>query len=351
MNYKETGFRGLYDQFSVYSLNENIKALINGLEGFDDANGVLTYGYYDDNEGLLLEVLAPAKINDGKVTFEVASTDERRTIKLEDVLAENFDHVDDKDGFLKKRYADKFSVLKAFAPSAKHEATRRLAFLDECRDEIFFDEIRVIFNREGKQPEECSVRIEEQVEGHFVGSLVSDPVQDFGFVAGDRIIFYVAKDEDGALVCAADLTPSIFLTEDDLEDGSMLENAVHTFITGKKEADLVELLQILRDSYVWMPCRMLSELNVETDLEEGMSPDLFQKGADYFLPIFSSEKEMKEFADGRSKYPVRVTKAISMAKESSKPITAIVLNAFTEPFVIDMKLCDVIEKLKSRVEE
>lgn len=351
MYFKETGFRGLFEQFSVFPLNDNIKGLLDGLEGFDDVNGVLTYGYYDREEGLKLEVLGGARINEGKVTFEVASSDERRSFNLEDVIGENFSHIDDKDNFLTKKYADKFSVLKAYEAGANLAATRKLAFLDECRDEVMFDDIRVIFGKEGLQPEECYVRIDEQVEGYFVGSLVDDPVQDFGYMAGDKISFYIAKDQDGAISCLANLSPTLYISEDDLEDGSMLEAAVVKFLSDRKQESLVELLEILRDSYVWMPCRKLSELDVVTDFEDGFAPDIMLNGAEYFFPIFSSDKEMKELAQERSRQPLHVLKAIKMAKESTKPITGLVLNPFTNPFVIDMKLCEVIEKMKTRVVE
>lgn len=346
MNFKETGFRGLYHQYSVYAMDETVKSLLKDCKGMDDVNGVLVYGFYDREEGLKLEVLAGANIKEGNVTFEVAESDERTTWNLEDVISLDFNHVDDKDNFLAKKYADKLSLLKAYNVPAKLEACRSLAFLDECRDEVSFDDIKVIFNKEGLMPEECLVRIDEQVEGHFVGSLVGDPVQDFGFKSGDKVAFYVAKDQDGAMGCFANFSESAFITEDDLEDGSMLEEAVSRFNKEKGESNLVALLEILRSSYVWMPCRMLSELNVQTDFEDGFSPDLFQKGADYFMPIFSSEEQMKEFATARSKQAVSVMKAVKMASESTTPLVGLVLNPFTEPFVIDMKLCSVIEKMK-----
>lgn len=348
MNYKETGFRGLYKQFSVYPMNKNIKKLVGKYEGVTDGGGILTYGYYDREKGLMLEVLAAATIKEEKVTFEEPVYG-RVTISISDVCDEQFSHIDDKDDFLSKKYSEKLSVLKVYAASAKLEATRNVAILDPLRDQVCFDEIKVVFNKNGLEAEECQVRIEEQVEGHFVGSLVSNPKQDFGFYEGDRIVFFVAKEKEGQIFCLADFGPSAFLTEDDLEDGSLLEAAVKKFREQKGEENLMEVLQLIRDSYVWVPCRMLSELNVETDLEQGISPDIFQKGADFFIPMFSSEEQMKEYATARSKYPMHALKVIKMAKESTKPLTGIVLNPFTNPFVLDMKLCEVVEKMKSRV--
>ncbi len=43
--------------------------------------------------------------------------------------------------------------------------------------------------------------------------------------------------------------------------------------------------------------------------------------------------------------------AITLAKNNEKKLAGIVLNAFTEPFVLDEQIWDIVEKMKSRIEE
>ena len=40
-----------------------------------------------------------------------------------------------------------------------------------------------------------------------------------------------------------------------------------------------------------------------------------------------------------------------MARNNEKNVSGIVLNAFTEPFVIDAEIYDVIENMKTRLEK
>lgn len=348
MNFKETGFRGLYKQFSVYELNDNVKQAIGNLSGLEEANAVLVYGFYNREEGLMLEVLAAANIKKENVTFEMPLSDERISLKAKLLEKEDFSHIDDKDNFLAKRYADKLSVIKAFDADEKLEATRQLGFLDECRDPFSFDDIKVTLRLDGKKPEECYVRIDEQVEGHFVGTLITEPLQSFGLKEGDKVEFFAGKDAKGKIICLADIDPDGVITADDLEDGSMLEAAVTKFHESKSEADLISLLEIIRDSYVWVPGRMS---NQNSERVEKLTADVFKNGDEFFLPIFSSEAAMKKYAGKCTKIPMYAVKAIELAKKSDKTMAGIVLNPFTEPFVIDMKLCDVIEKMKARVEE
>ena len=42
---------------------------------------------------------------------------------------------------------------------------------------------------------------------------------------------------------------------------------------------------------------------------------------------------------------------ISLARNNEKKPVGIVLNAFTEPFVLDAEVWDIVEKMKSRIEE
>ena len=82
-----------------------------------------------------------------------------------------------------------------------------------------------------------------------------------------------------------------------------------------------------------------------------MIPDILQNGEDYFFPVFSTIEAMGEYGENFSKVQRHILEAIALAKNNEKELAGIVLNAFTEPFVLDAKIWDIVENMKSRIEE
>lgn len=174
------------------------------------------------------------------------------------------------------------------------------------------------------------------------------------------------------------MNPSQKITAANLEDGSLLEAAVTTFNNERTEPHLINILEILRDSYVWIPCNaVLSEEDqkywddiaqklsddpeadpteligkeFKTEGTTRMIPDILQNGEAYFFPVFSTVETMGEYGENFSKVQRHMLEAITLAKNNEKELAGIVLNAFTEPFVLDAKIWDIVENMKSRIEE
>ena len=82
-----------------------------------------------------------------------------------------------------------------------------------------------------------------------------------------------------------------------------------------------------------------------------MIPDILQNGDEFFFPVFSSDEEMGEYGDGFSKIETEFLHAINLARNNEKELKGIVINAFTEPFVLDKELFDIVEKMKTRLTE
>lgn len=78
-----------------------------------------------------------------------------------------------------------------------------------------------------------------------------------------------------------------------------------------------------------------------------MIPDILQNGEQFFFPIFSSVEEMGEYGEHFSKVQKHI---LEMARNSEKNVAGIVLNAFSESFILDAELFDMIENMKSRLE-
>lgn len=189
MNYKESGIRAVYHNFCVVKANENVEKIIGDLPGAKEANAVLTYGYYDREAGITLEILATAIVDDDG--FKYAKGDDTVTLKLGIGAVEEADLkiCSDKDGTLSKTFANKLEMLKGYDASEEIEKTREMRFLDPCRHEYFIDDIMVRLMKDGLQPEGCWVRITGLAEHYFVGKLLNEPDQNFGWHEGETVAF------------------------------------------------------------------------------------------------------------------------------------------------------------------
>ena len=80
-------------------------------------------------------------------------------------------------------------------------------------------------------------------------------------------------------------------------------------------------------------------------------PDILQNGDNYFFPVFSTEEAMGEYGDHFSKIPKHMLEVILIDRNNEKRLAGIVINAFTEPFVLNVQIWDIVEKRKSRIEK
>lgn len=170
--------------------------------------------------------------------------------------------------------------------------------------------------------------------------------------------------------------PDDQITADLLEDGSFLKKATEICNRNRTQLNLIKLARILRDSWVWIPCNaILSNADYEAMTkavmeaqEKGgldslvgmeltnqdnirMVPDILQNGDDFFFPVFTSAEEMGEYGERFSKIQKHFLEAVNLARNNEKNVKGIVLNAFSEPFVIPRELFDVIAGMKSSLEE
>ena len=83
--------------------------------------------------------------------------------------------------------------------------------------------------------------------------------------------------------------------------------------------------------------------------ETRLIPDILEKSGNYFFPIFSTEEAMGEYGDNFSKIPQNILDIIPLARNNDKKPVGIVLNAFSEPFILDKEVWDIVENMKSRL--
>ncbi len=375
MKYKETGFRAIYHNFCLVELNDNIKKIMTDLPGAEDANGVLTYGYYDREAGLTLELLAAAKINEKDFQYAAGNPEVTLKLRIEALGDTEFYVVSDEDGKMSEKFADKMEMLKGYDPENPDiEKTREMQFLDPFRNDVYIDDILVRLIKDGLKAEECWTRIIGLGEHWFMGTLLNEPYQNFGWHEGEKIAFFVQKDDNDNLICFTDMNPSQKITAEDLEGGTMLKEAVARFNAERNEPNFLDVLEILRDSFVWIPCtaimsdadnemikKMVEEAEANLQSLKGteftandqvrLVPDILQNGDNFYFPIFSSAEEMGDYGKDFSKIEKHILEAIPLARNNDKHVAGIVLNAFSDPFILDAKLFDLVEGMKSRIQE
>ena len=374
MKYKDTGFRAIYHHFCVVEMNGQLKELAKELPEAGEANGVMTYGYYDREAGLTLEILAAAKIDNKGFMSGPCNPSVSLKLRVEALGDTEFFVADDSDGTFAKKYADKLEMLEGYSASEEVEMTRGWVFLDNSRDPFFIDDVSVNLVKIGLDIEKCWVRITHLEERNIIGTLLNEPYQDFGWQKGDEIAFFVHKTEEGNIVCISDMIPSKMIRREDLEDGSMLKDSIVRFNEDRSEKNFIDVLEILRDSYVWVPCNaILSDADngkledmikeCEGDLDKMLDqtfivndcirfiPDILQNGDDFFFPVFSSDDEMGDYGNGFSKVARHILDVIPLARNNEKNVKGIVINAFSGPFILDAELFHIIEEMESRLLE
>lgn len=379
MKYSGKNFRDFYKQIVAIEMSEDIRKVIADFPGAKSANCVYAYGYIDHDAGFMFEVLASGKQSEKSGLYNPREGNNDISVKLKADMVEGLEVVFfSKRTSYRKKFAEKIEMIEGFNVSDEINETRRFSFLDDLRDEYLIDDVMVYLVKEGRQPEKCWVRIEglDAVNHVIIGRLMNEPVQNFGYHAGEIIAFFMQETKDKQIICVSNMNNTAKISREDLEDGKMLEEAVHIFNSERNEQNLFDVLEILRDSYVWVPCNaimseadqarlmdMIGDIEDE-DLRERLVgkqfvsegetrfvPDILISGDDFYFPIFSTMEAMGEYGKGFSKVQRHILDVIPLARNNEHKPVAIVLNAFSEAFELSSELWDILENMKSRIEE
>ncbi len=371
MNFKETGFRPFYHHVCALELNDTLRQKIRNCPEADKSSHAVVYGYIDPEKGLMLEVLGAGTAEPESESFYFKAPYEGRriTISIADAADVPFLWFEKPEH---DRFAPRLERLKQYDASEDVEKSRGFEFLDGCREPDFPDDIRVLFLRKGLDPEECRIRMTGLGEHVLVGRLLNQPRQDFGVNAGDTVEFFVHKESEDKIICIAEFEERK-LSKADLTDGTVLKQAVADFFKDKNDDTFHAALTVLRSSNVLVPCEVKiseeSRIILEQLDKKGKKPDSltgevrerFEAGLSFtptmlvnngrsFFPVFSGEKEMEGHFKNSSTMDVPFLHAVEMAANGGE-IEGIVLNAFTQAFVVGKDQFDAVAKLKPLVDE
>lgn len=128
MNFKETGFRAFYHNFCILPITENTKSAIADFPDADEANGLLTYGYYDREAGLTLEVIAAVKVSNEGVNLGEPSDEIRSFIRIATVENEDFLYYADENNMLANKCSEIINMFHQYNVNKEIKMTREMTF-------------------------------------------------------------------------------------------------------------------------------------------------------------------------------------------------------------------------------
>lgn len=165
--------------------------------------------------------------------------------------------------------------------------------------------------------------------------------------------------------------PDDKITPELLSGGMFLKKATEICNRNRTQLNLIKLARILHDSWVWIPCNfVMSDADYEaienmvkaandgegpdsligqtftTHDATRLVPDILQNGDDFYFPVFTSVEEMGEYGEHFSKVEKHFLEAASLARNNEKNVKGIVINAFSEPFVVPREMFDVIADME-----
>lgn len=112
-----------------------------------------------------------------------------------------------------------------------------------------------------------------------------------------------------------------FVSADSLKS---LEETLNIYKKEKSWSAENDMIETLKNSKVWVP--YISEKN---------QLDILKNGERYYLPVFTSRAEMKEYGKKFSQRELRFSDVMDMAKRSQYTLTGLVINAFTDSVILD----------------
>ena len=367
---KEVGFRPVYHYVCAFELNDELRELIRECPDAEKASHAVFYGYIDPKDGLMLEVLCAGKQAPKYFYFKDIYQGGRLTIPASKLETVEFIFFPDLEPRFYKKLLPRIETLKEYDGQEKLEETRKMDFLDSLRSLQYPDDVKVVLQKDGFKPEEVWVSLTEPGDHELLGTLLNQPVQDYGIKKGEVIAFNVKETDDKKMLCFKNFNKPTEITKENLADGSILKQCIQDFLKDTTNKDLFGvLLAILRNSEVIVPCfvevsdnaaPIMDKINNGADydslsekekviLRDGAKffPDVLTSDGKAFLPAYTSESEIGDHhKESKARLHMPIFGAIDMAVDMIKDVAGIVINPYTENFIVNKELFDVIRKMK-----
>ena len=228
--------------------------------------------------------------------------------------------------------------------------------------------------RKGEESEMLSTYIDTMLQAALDtdsdGFVINPWGQSFILARGLIEMIFKAEDQEEEEWSAKIRTP------EDLADGSLLKEAIHAMNVKNTRRNFRQVLELLRDSVVWIPCNaVLSDedyARVEEQIRQAqesgnpgfmigkeletrdavhMVPDILQNKGEDFFPVFVTIEDMGEYGEKFSKVQKHFLEVIVLAGNNKKNVSGIVVNAFSEPFVLRKEMFTLVKGMESRLKK
>lgn len=202
---QEVDFRQLYHKLLYIRCPELIEKLAkNGWEIINNCDGVIAYGYIDEQCGLSFQIFGAASVKDGVEIVKESKDEKIMLILRRGSVAENYFVNLQELGISYPEYDSWIKMIRDNydTKNKAKEEMRQMDFLDAFRNDDYPDDVRVVIFSEGLQPEQVWMKCCDITEEMLFGTLLNEPNQDYGVHEGDKIGFVPIKTEEGLLLVA-----------------------------------------------------------------------------------------------------------------------------------------------------
>ena len=183
-------------------------------------------------------------------------------------------------------------------------------------------------------------------------------------------VLYRFEDEYGFVEnCGGTPMPEEEFMEDLMKEGIFLKGVIGACNENPTKDNMLILLKLLHDSYVWIPCnavpgekdqeqlaKMIEEAGDDPASLVGKTftskenlrliPDILSDGDNYFFPVFTSVEEMGEYGEHFSKLQRPFLDAVYLAENHEKDLAGIVVNAYTEPYMLKKEAFELVKGME-----
>ena len=193
MKVEEKFFRDMYHQICLLddaTLAKNFYDMLDMPPG-ERLDGLLTYGYIDEDAGFTFSILGGAQIFGQRLKIFPINYKAAAFVRRNGALEADVKILTDEYALA---FRDRMAMINdAYAVDAAREQTRFIKNLDAFRHPVYPDDVVVYFLSSKHKPELMWVRCVAIDENILTGKLLNEPTKDFGCHEGDLVKFGVAQ--------------------------------------------------------------------------------------------------------------------------------------------------------------
>lgn len=178
------------------------------------------------------------------------------------------------------------------------------------------------------------------VDASEAEGFIVNPWSDDAFMLSRDLIRIILDADEGVEYSV----PEDPITKELLEDGSFLTRAVEICCRNNTDLNALKLMQILRNSNVWVP--FVASSGEDGNDSPALFPDILQDEDKFYLPVFSTAEEMGEYGDNFIKTRTGFMDTIKLARNNERELSGIVINAFSNEYIIDNNMLSIIEGMQ-----